>query len=611
MTHTPAQNAAARARVGRQEGPARRLRASSPSSASPSPAPGLWVLDVARRGARHRHAASPPRAARTRRSSPPTAPASATSRATILRTPVGLDEIPETLQQATIAIEDEHFYEHCGRRLRRDRPRGGREHRGRRGQAGCLDDHPAAGPQPLHRRPRGHDRAQDHRGGDGDAVRGRVHEGPDPQAYLNTASYGTNDGRTAVGVQAASQVFFNKDVEDINLGEAALLAGLPQAPTDYNPFTNPKGAKHRRNEVLDAMAEQGYITLAEAEHDEGDGRSGSSAATSYESRSQQYFFDFVQQELIDKYGARDRRARAGSRSIRRSTRTCSRSPRTRSPPTRSTGAAEALVSTDVDTGEIIAMASSESYEDSQFNLAAQGRRQPGSSFKPYALTAAVDQGYRPGLDLLPGAEHRSRIRQGAVRRGLGRQRRRRRHDQPPRGDGELGQHRLRPARHRHRPRDDGRHGEADGRHQPARPGFPADVLGASDVTVLDQSNGFATIANGGVHHDPTAIARVVFPDGDVDEPPKEPEGNRVISDGVAYTVADVMKGTLDYGTAAGHGHRLPGGRQDRDHRGAGRRLVRRLHAARLDRGLGRQPERARRRCPATAPTSRRRSGTTT
>ena len=87
-------------------------------------------------------------------------------------------------------------------------------------------------------------------------------------------------------------------------------------------------------------------------------------------------------------------------------------------------------------------------------------------------------------------------------------------------------------------------------------GFPADVLGASDVTVLDQSNGFATIANGGVHHEPTAIARVEFPDGEVDEP-ENPEGTRVISDGVAYTVADVMKGTLEYGTAAGQGIGCP------------------------------------------------------
>ena len=74
--------------------------------------------------------------------------------------------------------------------------------------------------------------------------------------------------------------------------------------------------------------------------------------------------------------------------------------------------------------------------------------------------------------------------------------------------------------------------------------------------MLDQSNGFATLANGGVHHDPTAIQKVVFPDGEVDEP-EHPEGNRVISDGVAYTVADVMKGTLDYGTAVGHDIQCP------------------------------------------------------
>ena len=132
---------------------------------------------------------------------------------------------------------------------------------------------------------------------------------------------------------------------------------------------------------------------------------------------------------------------------------------------------------------------------------------------------------------------------------------------------------------------------------------PADVLGASDVTVLDQSNGFATIANGGVHHDPTAIAKVVFPDGHVDEPPKEP-GNRVVSDGVAYTVADVMTGTARLRHRRLLRHPLPGGRQDRHHRGAGRRLVRRLHAARLDRGLGRQPRLA----PADARLRRRPRG---
>ena len=63
------------------------------------------------------------------------------------------------------------------------------------------------------------------------------------------------------------------------------------------------------------------------------------------------------------------------------------------------------------------------------------------------------------------------------------------------------------------------------------------------------SNAYATLADGGVHHDATAVRKVEFPDGEVDEP-EDPEGDRVVTDGVAYTVADVMKGTLDSGTAA-------------------------------------------------------------
>ena len=104
------------------------------------------------------------------------------------------------------------------------------------------------------------------------------------EEYLNTASYGTNDGQTAVGVQAASQVFFNKDVSELNLGEAALLAGLPQAPTDYNPFINPEGAERRRNQVLDAMAEQGYITAA-TRAGRGQRRASASSAATATSRA--------------------------------------------------------------------------------------------------------------------------------------------------------------------------------------------------------------------------------------------------------------------------------------------------------------------------------------
>ena len=80
-------------------------------------------------------------------------------------------------------------------------------------------------------------------------------------AYLNTAPYGTVEGETAVGAEAAAQTYFGKPARDLNLTEAAMIAGLPQAPSEYNPFIDPKAALERRNEVLEVMEEQGYITL--------------------------------------------------------------------------------------------------------------------------------------------------------------------------------------------------------------------------------------------------------------------------------------------------------------------------------------------------------------
>ena len=70
-------------------------------------------------------------------------------------------------------------------------------------------------------------------------------------AYLNTAPYGTVEGETAVGAEAAAQTYFAKPAKDLDLTESALIAGLPQAPSEYNPFLDPQAASERRNEVLD------------------------------------------------------------------------------------------------------------------------------------------------------------------------------------------------------------------------------------------------------------------------------------------------------------------------------------------------------------------------
>ncbi len=465
----------------------------------------------------------------------------------ILREQVPLKEIPDRLRNATIAIEDENFYEHTGVdygavvRAAVENVEAGEVQQGgstitqQLVRAIYIDD-----PEDTIKRKII------------EAELAREYEQKYSKAeildrYLNTAAYGTNDGKTAVGVQAASEVFFDKDVSDVDVKEAALLAGLPQAPTDYNPFLNPKGATDRRNQVLRAMADQGYISKARSKQFQSEGL-GLQRGYRYEQREQQYFFDFVQQELIDKYGVST--VRDGGLKVYTTL-----EPRLQAVAEQAiaahpvASAASALVSMRVDSGEIIAMASSEAYESSQFNLAAQGKRQPGSAFKPFVLTTAVDQGIDPDstyysapstITLYPYAGGEPWTVTGG-------------------GGGSMS---LRSATTNSVNTvfaqlgiDVGPENFTDMAHRMGitseLEGFAAEALGGVSYccTVLEMANAYSTLADGGVHHDPTAIRKVEFPDGEVDEP-EDPEGNRVISDGVAYEVADVMKGPLDSGTAA-------------------------------------------------------------
>ena len=473
--------------------------------------------------------------------------------ASVLRTPVTLDEIPKRLQNATIAIEDEQFYDHDGvdfgavvRAAIENVEAGEIEQGGSTITQQLVRNLYIEDPKrTLERKLIEAQLAMDYEE--------QYSKDEILEQYLNTASYGTNDGRTAVGVQAAAEVFFNKDVSDVNVSEAALLAGLPQAPTDYNPFLNPDGAKERRDQVLEAMADQGYISEARAQELAGEGL-GLERGYLYESREQQYFFDFVQQQLIDEYGVKT--VRDGGLKVYTTI-----DPELQQAAEQAiaanpvSGAAAALVSTETETGKIKAMASSEAYEDSQFNLAAQGRRQPGSSFKPYALVTAVEQGADPDSTYYSAPSSITLYPNGPSAEAW------------TVSGGGSGTMSLRDATANsvntvfaQLVLDVGvdEMDEMAKRMGVTSPlsGYAPDVLGASDVTVLDQSNGFATIANGGVHHEPTAIERVEFPDGEVDEL-EDSEGTRVISDGVAYEVADVMKGTLEYGTAAGLGIGCP------------------------------------------------------
>ena len=216
------------------------------------------------------------------------------------------------------------------------------------------------------------------------------------------------------------------------------------------------------------MAQLGYVSPPRARAAERRGL-GLDVSGSYFAHREPFFFDYVENELIERYGV-DTVRNGGLRVY------TTIDPRLqevgleamRSTLPYSTDPSSALVSIDPRNGEIEAMVSSSSYDASQFNLAAQGHRQPGSTFKAFVLTTAIKQGIDPystyytskPLDLnLPKWGHWEVHTADEGYLGT---------SQPAAGDGRLRQHRLRPARPRRRARARRRNGELDGDHQPAR-----------------------------------------------------------------------------------------------------------------------------------------------
>src|ERR671928_44182 len=207
--------------------------------------------------------------------------------------------------------------------------------------------------------------------------------------YLNQVYYGNH----AYGIEAAAQTYFSRSARHLSLGQSALLAGLPQAPSVYDPFHRPKTALQRRNEVLRSMAASRYITPGQL-RDAVRQPLGLKPGSIYTRIRQPYFFQFVEQQLVRGLG----RSRVRSGGLRVKTTIDPRLQhaaeqamkdhlRTKTDP------AAALVAIDPRSGKIRAMAVDvPSGERLQFNLASQGHRQAGSAFKPFTLTAAIENG---------------------------------------------------------------------------------------------------------------------------------------------------------------------------------------------------------------------------
>jgi 1A family penicillin-binding protein len=385
--------------------------------------------------------------------------------------------------------------------------------------------------------------------------------------YLNTVYYGNN----AYGVEAAAETYFNKSVEDLTVAESATLIGLLWSPSTLG--ADREAAKYQRDLVLDKMADAGYISTQD------------SIDAMEEPMPQRWpmvpmvesgltgpaltrdFAQMVQDELIRKYGANtvlqgglsvyttlDLEAQVTAQEVLYDQ--AGYLPTPQSPDA-------ALVSIEPETGHIKAMVGNRD-RDSQFNLVTQGQRQPGSSFKPFALVAALEQ----GID--PDAKFVSEKKEYEVDVGT---------DKPETWkvknyDGiERGTISLKEALwwsdntvFTDLVMNEGGKGLEGG---PAaiievakRCGITADfgphphpsiVLGTQEVSPLDMATAYATIANGGRRVEPTVISKVMSNEGEEQKvlytAPEHPEGEQVIEPEIAHEVTEIMIGDVTEGIA--------------------------------------------------------------
>jgi penicillin-binding protein 1A len=476
--------------------------------------------------------------------------------ANTLRTPVSSADIPEVVRQATVAIEDRRFYEHKGvdfegivragvKNLESKKDiQGGSTltmqlvrnlYTGERARSGI------AGYKRKIREAKLAQELEDRHPG----RRGKLWI---VNKYVNSVPYGTVGGQTAVGIQAAARVFFDKPASRLTLREAALLAGLPQAPSNYNPFLDKAAALNRRNDVLQRMADQGDISQSLADETKQMGL-GVKHNRYYTAKREGYVFDYVKQYLIDRYGL-DTVRRGG---LRIDTTIDLRLQKlARKAMDGNLGAPDrvgAIVTIDPKTGWVKAMASSTRYGDSKWNLAAQGKRQAGSTFKVMVLMDALRRGVNPNstsyvsrplapgwLPSVPSYEVHTFGRTYGGTMNLVTATLKSDNTVYAQLDADLGAKSV---------ADTARDmGITSPLH-----GYPAEGLGGltDGVSPMEMARAYATIANGGYRMKPIVVRKVTFPNGHVDNLGK-PSRHKVFDDGVTYEATKILEKNVTSGT---------------------------------------------------------------
>lgn len=359
--------------------------------------------------------------------------------------------------------------------------------------------------------------------------------------YLNTVYFGEG----AYGIEAAAQTYFAKPASKLTVAQAALVAGLPQAPSRLSPYDNLEGATERRNQVLRRMLSNEYITQEQYD------KAVSSKIKPRRTKEPEdgiyaapYFVAAVKKELQQKYSTGTvfgggltvyttlnmKKQEAAEEAVRDKL--------------GSKGPEGALVSIEPKTGYVVALVGGRNYHKSKFNLATQAYRQPGSSFKTFTLAAAIKDGMSPSFKV--NSSSPAKIDSNppwVVNNSEGRGR-----GLIPLSSATAASVNTVFARVAHEI------GAEKVVSMAKRLGIKTKLraydsisLGAQGVTVFEMASAYATLANDGVYHSPTMIKKVVDRYGD-DITGKRPKAKRVIDSSVAYATTRVLQGVVTGGT---------------------------------------------------------------
>jgi penicillin-binding protein 1A len=381
-------------------------------------------------------------------------------------------------------------------------------------------------------------------------------------SYINQVFYGNR----AYGIEAAAQTYFSKRARHLTLPQAALLAGLPQAPSVFDPFHRPQQAIARRDEVLRAMLGNGYITATQYADAVADRHLHLKAGRLYTRIREPYFFSYVRDELQKQYGSNTVRSgglrvyttidpRLQKLALDAIKRTL---PYTTDP-------AAAIVAINPANGAIRAMTEvSPGDPKNQVNFASSARRQPGSTFKMFVLATAISEGISPSTEYLsapfkydpsetgscdtnpptawcPQTYDHTYVGPTSIENGT------------LRSDNtvyarltlDVGPENVAKMAYQLGVRTDLR--TSDGAYVPSM------GLGSRVVTPLDLASSYSTIAAGGIYSKPMAIRKVILPGGKVDREAGwgVAQRKRVIPDWVASEVTRILEENMTSGTGTG------------------------------------------------------------